>query len=153
MSHIGRGIIAKYLPKNVAKWIDGLQFRPGKPSDMEPSPLATQKLAGVDRIQGYRSPAPGSRPAPRVPRLENSDEVFDTKYYHRDTRRMPRNHIIYYNKKYLNDDQVKAITDGANEPNLDWGSSGKFGNPAVKTYDDSGLRSVRLVFSFSPLSS
>eukprot|EP00634_Sargassococcus_sp_CCMP2135_P004058 CAMPEP_0198648208 /NCGR_PEP_ID=MMETSP1467-20131203/3314_1 /TAXON_ID=1462469 /ORGANISM="unid. sp., Strain CCMP2135" /LENGTH=204 /DNA_ID=CAMNT_0044383909 /DNA_START=81 /DNA_END=695 /DNA_ORIENTATION=- len=141
MSYIGRGMLAKYLPKSVQNFIEGLQFRPQKPSDMEPSPLVRQKLKGVDRIQGYRYPAPGSRPPARIPRVDNTDDVFDIKFLGKDTRRAPRNHIIFTNKKCLDSEEIKAITTKAESVKLDWGSSGKFGNPAVKEYDPTGLRS------------
>ena len=47
---------------------------------------------------------------------------------------------MWINKKYLTASEIKVIEDGRKKFD-DWGSSGKFGNPAVKTYDPSGLRS------------
>ena len=72
----------RYFPKPVRDWVHSWQFRPNAPHRMEPGPAADWVPAGkqaVERIKGYRYPAPGSRPPARVPRVENTDEVFDTK--------------------------------------------------------------------------
>ena len=90
MSYFGRGALVKYLPKFARDFVHSLQFRPKHPHRMEPGQAANWVPEGaqkVERIKGYRYPAPGSREAARVPRVENSDEVFDTKYYSRATRR------------------------------------------------------------------
>jgi len=148
MSQVGRGMLMKYLPKPVQNFINKLQFRPENPKLMEPAPFVQEKLDGVDRIQGYRYPAPGSRPAPRVPRVSNSDNVFDIKYYSRDTTRNGRPKLVVFkNKKNLSESEIKAIEDGKTkelEASTARGSTGQFGNPAVKQYDPSGLRSVCL---------
>mmetsp|Transcript_21133 Transcript_21133/g.84242 ORF Transcript_21133/g.84242 Transcript_21133/m.84242 type:complete len:207 (-) Transcript_21133:448-1068(-) len=143
MSYVGRGLLLKYLPKPVQNWINKLQFRPGNPKLMEPSPAARETDEAVPRIQGYRYPAPGSRPPPRIPRVESPDDVFDIKYYSRDTVRQPRKRYVLANKAYLSEEQKKkAVAIDAEPPKqLNWGSTGKFGNPAVKEYDPTGLRS------------
>ncbi|KAJ8608507.1 hypothetical protein CTAYLR_005714 [Chrysophaeum taylorii] len=139
MSYVGRGIIAKFLPEPIKKWLHNLQFKPLRPHTMEPGPAANQKVEGVERIQGYRYPAPASRPPPVVPRVENPDMTFDIKYYSRDVRRAARERTVVLAKKHLTPGDLAEIAEG-DAP--DRGSSGKFGNPAVKTYDPTGLRSA-----------
>ena len=43
----------------------------------------------VDRIQGFRYPAPGSRHGARIPIRETVDDVYDIKEYTRDPRNLP----------------------------------------------------------------
>mmetsp|Transcript_17694 Transcript_17694/g.52625 ORF Transcript_17694/g.52625 Transcript_17694/m.52625 type:complete len:221 (+) Transcript_17694:269-931(+) len=158
MSYFGRGSLVKYLPKFAADWVHNLQFRPKMPHRMEPGPAANWRPAGVERIQGYRYPAPGSREAARVPRVENTDEVFDTKYYSRDTRRAPRDRAVILAKKYLAPGELKAIeaadaplAEGEEppdptDPRINKGSRGQFGELnfkiAVSRYSPDGLRSA-----------
>jgi len=40
----------------------------------------------VERIKGFRYPAPGSRPHANIPIRESEDGVYDVKYYSRDPR-------------------------------------------------------------------
>ena len=47
------------------------------------------RTVDVERIEGFRYPSPGSRPAARVP-IRESDEVYDTKQFTRDPRNVPR---------------------------------------------------------------
>ena len=44
----------------------------------------------VERIQGYRYPAPGSRVGARVPIRDSSDDLYDTNHYIRDPRNLPK---------------------------------------------------------------
>ena len=112
MSYFGRGALVKYLPKFARDFVHSLQFRPKHPHRMEPGQAANWVPEGpqkVERIKGYRYPAPGSREAARVPRVENTDEVFDTKYYSRDTRRARRDRAVILARKYLAPTELKAI--------------------------------------------
>lgn len=136
MSYIGRGSIVKYLPKQLQDFVNGLQFRPLRPHTMEPGPEAS-KTFDVPRIAGYRNPAPGSRPPPQIPRVKSVDEVYDIKYFSRDTRRAPRQGSIVIANKHLAPTPMLPEA----EEDAPTGSTGKFGNPAVKTYDPTGLRS------------
>jgi len=111
---------------------------------MEPHAMASRTYPGVDRIKGYRNPAPGSRPAPVIPRFESSDQVFDTKYYTRDTRRAERTTYVITAKKYLDAEQLKLLAESGDEEvaPTERGSDARFGNPAVLSYDPTGLRSA-----------
>jgi hypothetical protein len=40
----------------------------------------------VERIQGFRYPAPGSRGNPQIPLRESSDDIYNTQFYTRDSR-------------------------------------------------------------------
>jgi hypothetical protein len=44
---------------------------------------------GVDRIKGYRYPAPGSQVKPRVPVRESEDELYDVTHFAKDSRNVP----------------------------------------------------------------
>lgn len=44
----------------------------------------------MERIKGYRYPAPGSRTGARVPVRDNSDMLYDTNYAPRDPRNLPK---------------------------------------------------------------
>ena len=50
----------------------------------------TKTSTPVERIKGYRYPAPGSQPQPSIPVRENADKVYDTKYYDHDPRNLPK---------------------------------------------------------------
>ena len=66
MSYFGRGALVKYLPKFARDFVHSLQFRPKHPHRMEPGQAANWVPEGaqkVERIKGYRYPAPGSREA------------------------------------------------------------------------------------------
>ena len=124
---------------------------------MEPTPEANWVPFGeakVERIIGYRNPAPGSRPAPQIPRVESTDEVFDIGYMGRDTRRARRDRAVILAKKYLDPSEIKALEEGdkpvaegedAPEP-MSIGSAGNFGKLnyeiAVSRYSPDGLRSA-----------
>ena len=47
------------------------------------------KVVNVDRIQGFRFPAPGSRHGARIPIRETEEDVYDIKEYTRDPRNLP----------------------------------------------------------------
>jgi hypothetical protein len=42
----------------------------------------------VERIKGFRFPAPGSRTGARIPTRESADQIYDTGYYYRDPRNL-----------------------------------------------------------------
>lgn len=92
-------------------------FRPNDTHDLHQTPPANMTMPGVERIKGYRFPAPGwvfqqqqnknknaffkkdilslflfhaycrSQPHKTIPTLYNEDDKYDIKYYSRDTRR------------------------------------------------------------------
>ena len=47
------------------------------------------KVTDVERIQGYRFPAPGSQPQPKIPIRENEDALFSNTFYGKDPRNLP----------------------------------------------------------------
>ncbi len=97
-----------------------------------------QKMSnfGVDRIEGYRFPAPGSRPEAYVPTRDNDDEIFDVKHYPND----PRN-LKSTNHTYINGKEKPTLID-ANSHISRRGSQNRPVNAAVKAYDPSGLRAT-----------
>jgi hypothetical protein len=90
-------------------------------------------------LHGYRQLAPGSeaiKARMRIPTEIEGHDIFDIGYYKKDTRR----------SKIHN--QIKIITHPSlgihegDEPVAQIGAPGTFGNPAVKLYDETGLRSA-----------
>ena len=87
----------------------------------------------VERIQGFRYPAPGSRTPGSVPVRESEDAVYNVNFYSRDSRNVPSEEQIFYNSK------AKPTLVDSTVPHE--GSPGSK-NPAVLAYDPSGLRST-----------
>jgi hypothetical protein len=71
-----------------------------------------------------------------VPTEEEESRLYDIKYYSRDTRRSAAHSQI----QVITHPSI-MLTDGDPEP-LAIGSPGTFANPAVATYDETGLRSA-----------
>jgi hypothetical protein len=44
----------------------------------------------VERIKGYRYPAPGSRVGARIPIRDHDDELYETTYYTRNSANLPK---------------------------------------------------------------
>ena len=67
-----------------------LLFAPDDPNNLHQTP-PQRHIEGLDveRIKGYRYPAPGSRHGARVPTRESSDELFDTTFATHDPRNLP----------------------------------------------------------------
>lgn len=63
-------------------------FRPEDPNSLiQVLPQREQNVA-VERIKGYRYPAPGSRTGARVPVRDSEEDVYDIKHYSRDPRNL-----------------------------------------------------------------
>ena len=92
-------------PERTKALTDFLVFRPGDKHSGAGAPTSARlTMPGVERIKGYRYPAPGSRPPVSVPTVdsgpEGSDDAdpYNTGYYWRDTKRNTPNlhsmHIV-----------------------------------------------------------
>ena len=85
-----------------------------------------------------------------MPRVENTDEVFETNYFVRDTRRAKRDRAVILAKKYLEPSELKAIqaadaplAEGEEAEEINLGSKGKMGQwLPVSRYSPDGLRSA-----------
>ena len=73
-----------------------LLFRANDPNSLWQVLPQRVKVEGVDRIEGYRYPAPGSQKPPRIPTLENEAELYDIKFYSKDRRNLPKEVIVNY---------------------------------------------------------
>mmetsp|Transcript_22110 Transcript_22110/g.46193 ORF Transcript_22110/g.46193 Transcript_22110/m.46193 type:complete len:289 (+) Transcript_22110:144-1010(+) len=90
-------------PERYKKLADWLVFRPGdKHSGAGVPTSARTTMPGVERIKGYRYPAPGSRPPVSVPTVDSGPEgsddsdPYNTGYYWRDTKRnTPNLHSLH----------------------------------------------------------
>jgi hypothetical protein len=67
-----------------------LYFKPNDPYNLVQMPPqhSVANVFGISRIKGFRFPAPGSQPAPRIPLRESEDSVYDTNHYVRDWRNL-----------------------------------------------------------------
>ena len=54
-----------------------------------------QQGVDVERIKGFRYPAPGSQPQPRIPTVASEDRIYDVQFYSRDSRNLPKNVCAY----------------------------------------------------------
>jgi len=110
-----------------------LQFRPEDPGGLlQVLPQREANVSGVERIKGYRYPAPGSRTGARVPVRDSAEEVYDIKHYSRDPRNVKPDEETFINSA------AKPVLLAPSVPKI--GSPGNK-NPAVLRYDPSGLRS------------
>ncbi len=118
-------------------------FRPEAHDNLiQALPRFQQNVPEVPRIIGFRYPAPGSAGLKNeehvsIPIRENSDQVYDTKLYSRDSRNLKYNESMLINTK----EQVMFTPDGKYGDRT-YGQEGKFKNPAVTKYDPSGLRAT-----------
>ncbi|CAN0218726.1 unnamed protein product, partial [Discosporangium mesarthrocarpum] len=122
------------------------EFKPEDPHRNWQVPPADTKLPGVDHIQGYRYPAPNSRPMANVPNSDDPDALYDTGYFKKDTRRAPRN-ITSYTAPALEglvgqqEKKARAKLAAAAPADAIIPSKGNK-NPAVLKYDPTGLRAT-----------
>jgi len=77
---------------------DWAQFRPDDPHGLVGVPEnARTTTVGVDRIKGYRYPAPGSQPPVEIPTRGIGADPYEITYYSRDTKRNAKStklHIV-----------------------------------------------------------
>lgn len=89
----------------------------------------------MERIQGIRFPAPGSRPEPNIPLRDSEDDYFDAKVYDKDSRNLESKDAMFINSATA----PVLIESGKIEKK---GSANRPVNVAVKSYDATGLRST-----------
>mmetsp|Transcript_16230 Transcript_16230/g.14668 ORF Transcript_16230/g.14668 Transcript_16230/m.14668 type:complete len:195 (+) Transcript_16230:31-615(+) len=72
-------LIEKYVPKKyVDQFYNFILFRPDDGNHLwQQPPQFKVDNGGVERIKGYRYPAPGSQEEPRIPVRYSSDDSFD----------------------------------------------------------------------------
>eukprot|EP00937_MAST-01D_sp_MAST-1D-sp2_P000628 g628.t1 len=163
MSNRGTGIFRKLLdafrypgtrsPQAMFNKNKGESLAAGTQTDWNPTregddfdeskftPFASGNLPGHG---GYRHPAPGGAAIASavagdgidVP-TATPDKMYDIKYFSRDTRRSR-----VHNDRDVMTHPSLGIEGNLVEPPRLTGSPGTFANPAVKTYDETGLRSA-----------
>ena len=132
MSGLGT-VWKKILPASVYDSIRAvLSYRPNDPLNLWQQVPQMHKQTNIDRIKGYRYPAPGSREGASVPIRESEDDIYDTKQYTRDPRNVPQEEQLFVNtsKKTVLLEPSTIFKVGSPGSNI----------PAVKQYDPSGLR-------------
>lgn len=138
-------VFSKFLnQETIDKLKNYIFFRPNDTHDLHQAPPANVKMPGVDRIQGYRTPAPGTASkGVSVPELENEDMKYDIKYFSRNTRTYATtdahgNSTVVEGSGHV-ENNVAVIEHEVKQR----GSSGVHGTEgAVKAYDPTGLRSA-----------
>jgi len=138
---VAKGFLSKIIPQPMMAQLRSLLlFRPDDAADLHqvPPQKAEANKAGVDRIQGYRFPSPGSRMegTPNIPTVRTEDTLYDIKYYGKDVRRAPQDRVSIF-PGVTKPEQLEA---GFPEEEKA-GSPGR-PNPAVARYDPTGLRSA-----------
>eukprot|EP00596_Hydrurales_sp_CCMP1899_P007680 CAMPEP_0119037696 /NCGR_PEP_ID=MMETSP1177-20130426/6192_1 /TAXON_ID=2985 /ORGANISM="Ochromonas sp, Strain CCMP1899" /LENGTH=198 /DNA_ID=CAMNT_0006999313 /DNA_START=108 /DNA_END=701 /DNA_ORIENTATION=- len=129
--------IQKLMPKAIYdRCRRAFLFAPDDPNNLH-QVLPQRHTLGlnVDRIKGYRYPAPGSRHGALIPIRESSDELYATTQMISDNRNLQQNYVISINAS----DPTILIADIETEKKE--GSPGNK-NPAVLAYDSTGLRST-----------
>jgi hypothetical protein len=90
--------------------------------------------AGVERIQGYRFPAPGSRTGASVPEVENEDDIYDIGFSKRNNLLVKREESYSLNTSKgtvtVDLDRPRPVTHGKRKISL-------------LPYDPSGLRTTK----------
>mmetsp|Transcript_35272 Transcript_35272/g.35931 ORF Transcript_35272/g.35931 Transcript_35272/m.35931 type:complete len:197 (+) Transcript_35272:48-638(+) len=129
-----RAFWEKYLSKATVDRIRRvILYKPDDPYNLWQMPPAQVPDDEVERIKGFRYPAPGSRVGARVPIRENEEQVYDIKHYSRDSRNLQKTDELYINAS------SKPTLTAPLVPRI--GSPGSK-NPAVESYDPSGLRTT-----------
>ena len=77
-----------------------LLYRPNDPFNLWQQPPQRVTPGNVERIKGYRYPAPGSRPGAAVPTRFSEDEVYDIKHYARDPRNLIKDVSHHFSISY-----------------------------------------------------
>ena len=76
--------LQRVLPKNVySKMKEMLVYRPNDPINLLQQTPQFKTNATVERIKGYRFPAPGSTHIASSPMRDDEDSVYDTMHYPR----------------------------------------------------------------------
>jgi len=76
-------------------------FRPDDGSHLSQVTPRMQTGTKAEGIQGFRYPAPGSQPQPKVPLVPNEDQIYDAKFFSRDSRNLPVQVYIYINYYFI----------------------------------------------------
>lgn len=133
-----RSLVPESIQDKLRQWF---LFRPDDTHDLHQAPPAHFTVPGVDRIKGYRYPAPGTRTAAQVPSVESEDLEYDIKYFSRNTRRS--GHLDERGRSTRIDDKYVDGKEIALPDDEDIGSPGThYTAPVVKEYDPTGLRSA-----------
>jgi len=165
---VSRLLKEKLGDERYTKLANWAQFRPDDPHGLVGVPEhARTTVAGVDRVKGFRYPAPGSRPAVEIPSRHMEDDPYDITYYGKDTRRNAKSHVLHIVGSDVTAEEVKMLpntvkimeieegtdADGSklvkreivlSPVDEEIGSPGNKGNFATgpSDYDPSGLRST-----------
>ena len=109
-------------------------FSPEDPNNLMQQWPQKDYDGGVERIQGYRFPAPGSRPEAHIPMMPD-DQLFDNKKYSHDSRNFKSQ-----NKTFINSKKNPTLIDESLVPRV--GSTDRKPHPAISRYDPTGLRAT-----------
>lgn len=128
----------KFIPNSVANLLKRFQYQGGSMRMIQPKAGGAVTNPDDDR-PAWRYPTPGSKPHPHIPHgpVERS---YDIKYYPRDSRRNPWNHVAP-EATFFKVDTNKHLTQAQLIEEPKRGSPGN-NNPDVMRYNPDGLRTA-----------
>jgi len=86
------------------------QFRPDETHGLEGAPVRSHfDMPGVERIKGYRYPAPSSQETVNIPLNDENYDPFDITFLGRDTKRNSEKNNLVYN--FVNKVEAKRMMD------------------------------------------
>jgi hypothetical protein len=129
--------IKKFVPKQVwEKARNAVLYRAEDPNQMMQVMPQKMNTTGVERIQGYRFPAPGSRAGAHVPEVENEDDIYDIGFSKRNNLLVNRGDSYTINSSKgpvtVDMDKPRPLTHGKRKITL-------------LPYDPSGLRTTKTI--------
>jgi hypothetical protein len=111
-----------------------LVYRPDDLNDLLQQWPQKHYDAGIEHIEGYRFPAPGSRPEPNIS-TKSDDQFFEGGKYAHDPRNLRKEDFTYINGK-----ANQHLIDEGSLPRA--GSANRKPHAAISSYDPAGLRAT-----------
>jgi hypothetical protein len=130
------GFFKTILPKKIYEKIrSAILFRAEDPSNLHQILPPRITNTSVERIKGFRYPAPGSRVGARIPTRDSDDDLYETSYLSRNPNNLPKEHVLSLNTSnggtiLLADDNPRAASHGKRKI-------------SQLPYDPSGLRTTK----------
>lgn len=130
--------IKKLMPASIYEKIRAaLIYAPNDPHNLHQVLPPNVNPTSVERIKGFRYPSPGSRGRDAsIPTREAHESIYDTSYYIKDPRNLPKNDITI-----LNSHKEKLLISQENPRKASHGKR----KISLLPYDPSGLKTPKTV--------